>query len=96
MKIQPLYDRVLVQRVEGEEKTASGIIIPEKAKEKSLEGIVRAVGAGKVADNGETLPMQVQEGDRVLFGKYSGSDVTINNEEHLILREDEILAILRD
>jgi chaperonin GroES len=96
MKIQPLYDRVLVQRVEGEEKTASGIIIPETAKEKPLEGIVRAVGKGKVADNGETLPMQVQEGDRILFGKYSGTDVTINNEEHLILREDEVLAILRD
>lgn len=96
MKIQPLYDRVLVQRLEGENKTKTGIIIPDSAKEKPLEGIVRAVGKGKIADNGETLPMQVQEGDKVLFGKYSGTDVTINGEEHLILREDEILAVIND
>lgn len=94
MKVQPLYDRVLIQRVEGEEKTKSGIIIPESAKEKPLEGIVRAVGKGKIADNGQTLPMQVKEGDKILFGKYSGTDVMINGEEHMILREDEILAVI--
>lgn len=96
MKIQPLYDRVLIQRVEGEEKTSSGIIIPDTAKEKPLEGIVRATGKGKISDSGEAIALQVQEGDKVLFGKYSGTDVTINGEEHLILREDEILAIIKD
>ncbi len=96
MNIQPLYDRVLIQRVASEDKTSSGIIIPDSAKEKPLEGIVRATGKGKVADNGETVPLQVKEGDKILFGKYSGTDVTINNEEHLILREDEILAIIND
>lgn len=96
MKVQPLYDRVLVQRLESEAKTATGIIIPDSAKEKPLEGIVRAAGKGKVADNGETIALQVKEGDKVLFGKYSGTDVTINGEEHLILREDEILAIITD
>lgn len=96
MNIQPLYDRVLIQRVESDEKTSSGIIIPDTAKEKPLEGIVRATGKGKVADNGETIALQVSEGDKVLFGKYSGTEVTIAGEEHLILREDEILAIIND
>lgn len=96
MKFQPLYDRVLVQRLAGEAKTASGIIIPETAKEKPLEGVVRATGKGKYNDKGELIALQVKEGDRVLFGKYSGTDVTIDNEEHLILREDEILAIIVD
>jgi chaperonin GroES len=96
MKIQPLYDRVLVQRIAGEERTSAGIIIPETAKEKPLEGIVRAAGKGKIADNGETIALQVKEGDRILFGKYSGTDVSINGEEHLILREDEILAIITE
>ena len=96
MNIQPLYDRVLVQRVESDEKTASGIIIPDTAKEKPLEGVVRATGKGKVADNGETVALQVQEGDKVLFGKYSGTEVAIGGEDHLILREDEILAIINE
>ena len=96
MNIQPLYDRVLIQRVASDEKTSSGIIIPETAKEKPLEGIVRATGKGKVADNGETIELQVKEGDKVLFGKYSGTEVTIGGEEHLILREDEILAVIED
>ena len=96
MNIQPLYDRVLIQRVESEEKTDSGIIIPDTAQEKPQEGIVRATGEGKVADNGETVPLKVSEGDKVLFGKYSGTDVTISGEEHMILREDEILAIIND
>ena len=96
MNIRPLYDRVLIQRVESDEKTASGIIIPDTAKEKPLEGIVRATGQGKVADNGQTIELQVKEGDKVLFGKYSGTEVTIAGEEHLILREDDILAVIND
>ena len=96
MNIQPLYDRVLIQRVESDDKTKSGIIIPDSAKEKPLEGIVRATGKGKVADNGETIALQVKEGNKVLFGKFSGTEVAIGGEEHLILREDEILAIIED
>ncbi len=96
MNITPLYDRVLVERVESEEKTAGGIIIPDTAKEKPLEGIVRAVGPGKVTDSGETVKPQVSEGDRILFGKYSGTEITLEGREHLILREEEVLAILGD
>jgi chaperonin GroES len=96
MKVKPLYDRVLVQRVQTDEKSAGGIIIPETAKEKPLEGIVRSVGPGKVTDSGDNAPMQVQEGDKVLFGKYSGTEITVQGEEHLILREDEILAVIED
>ncbi len=96
MNIKPLYDRVLIQRVESDDKTESGIIIPDTAKEKPLEGIVRATGQGKVADNGETIALQVKEGDKILFGKYSGTEVTIAGEEHLILREDDILAVIND
>jgi chaperonin GroES len=87
---------VLIQRSTSEEKTASGIIIPETAKDKPLEGVVRAVGDGRRNDDGELVPLQVQEGDRILFGKYSGNEVTIQGEEHLILREEEILAIIED
>ena len=94
MGIKPLHDRVLVQRLESEEKTSTGIIIPETAKEKPLEAVVRAVGPGKASDTGEVIPMSVSEGDKVLFGKYSGTEITIGGEEHLILREDEILAII--
>ena len=94
MKVRPLYDRVLIQRVESEEKTAGGIIIPDTAKEKPLEGIVRAAGPGKVSDSGVYVPMQVGDVDTVLFGKYSGTEITINGEEHLIHREDEILGII--
>lgn len=96
MKVKPLYDRVLIQRVASEEKTAGGIFIPDTAKEKPLEGVVRAVGTGKVSDSGESIRLQVSEGDRVLFGKYSGTEITVNGEEHLILREDEILAIISE
>lgn len=96
MKIQPLRDRVLVQRVEQEAKTSSGIIIPDSAKEKPLEGIVRAVGKGRLNKDGEVVALQVQEGDKVLFGKYAGTDVTINGEEHLIMKEDDILAVIGD
>lgn len=96
MGIRPLQDRVLVQRLESEEKTSSGIIIPETAKEKPLEAVVRAVGPGKTSDSGDVIAMTVSEGDKVLFGKYSGTEITLNGEEHLILREDEILAIITD
>jgi chaperonin GroES len=96
MRVKPLYDRVLVQRVQIDEKSAGGIIIPETAKEKPLEGIVRSVGPGKITDSGDTAPMQVQEGDKILFGKYSGTEITVQGEEHLILREDEILAVIED
>jgi chaperonin GroES len=96
MAVKPLYDRVLVQRIEGEQKTASGLYIPETAKEKPLEGFVRAVGPGKLGDDGKFITMQVTEGDRVLFGKYSGTEITINGTEHLILAENEILAIVTE
>jgi chaperonin GroES len=94
MKIRPLYDRVLVKRVESQETTKGGIIIPDTAKEKPIEGQVMAVGSGKILENGKVRPLDVKAGDRVLFGKYSGSDVRIEGEEHLILREDEILAVM--
>ena len=93
MKIRPLQDRILIQRVEEEEKTAGGIIIPDSAKEKPQEGRVIAVGKGKVLDNGQIAPLEVAEGDRVLFGKYVGTDVTLDGEDYVILREEDILAI---
>ena len=94
MKLKPLNDRVIVKRVESETKTAGGIIIPDTAKEKPVEAEVVAVGTGKLLDNGERYPMQVKVGDRVLFGKYSGTEVKINGEEHLILKEDDVLAVV--
>jgi chaperonin GroES len=94
MKIRPLYDRVLIKRVESQEKTKGGIIIPDTAKEKPIEGEVVAVGNGKILENGKMRPLDVKPGDRILFGKYSGSDVRIEGEEHLIVREEEILAVL--
>jgi len=94
MKVKPLNDRVLVSRIEGEEKTVGGIIIPDTAKEKPQEGKVIAVGPGKVNENGERSPMAVKAGDRILFGKYSGSEIKIDGGEHLIMREDDILGIM--
>ena len=94
MKIRPLNDRLLVKRLEEEEKTAGGIIIPDSAKEKPAEGKVEAVGPGKVADNGERVPLQVKAGDQVLFSKYGGTDVRIDGEDFLIMREDDILGIV--
>jgi chaperonin GroES len=94
MKMRPLHDRVIVKRMEGEEKTKGGIIIPDTAKEKPVEGKVIAVGSGKVLENGKKVPLQVKEGDRILFGKYSGTEVKIDGEEHLIMREDDIIAIV--
>ena len=95
MKIKPLHDRILVKRVEGEEEEIrGGIAIPDTAKEKPQEGEVAAVGDGKVLDSGQKVAMSVQEGDRILFGKYSGTEVKIDDEEFLIMREDEVLGIL--
>jgi chaperonin GroES len=94
MKIRPLYDRIVVSRIAEEEKTKGGIIIPDTAKEKPVEGKVLAVGTGKVLEDGSVRKLDISVGDRVLFGKYSGNDVNINGEEHLILREDDILGIV--
>ncbi|MGD9039194.1 MAG: co-chaperone GroES [Desulfobacteraceae bacterium] len=94
MKIRPLHDRVIVKRIEEEEKTKGGIIIPDTAKEKPIEGKVVAVGAGKLMDNGKALPLEVKKGDRILFGKYAGTDIKIEGEEHLIMREEDIIAIV--
>ena len=94
MKIRPLQDRVIVKRLEEEEKTKGGIIIPDTAKEKPQEGKVIAVGKGKVTEEGKLIPMDVKAGDRILFGKYSGTEVKIEGEEHLIMREDDILGVI--
>jgi len=94
VKVRPLHDRVLVQRVDGEAKTAGGIIIPDSAQEKPQQGKVVAVGAGKFGDDGKRQPLTVKAGDRILFGKYSGSEVKLDGEEHLIMREEDVLAIL--
>ena len=94
MKVRPLHDRVIVKRVEEEGKTKGGIIIPDTAKEKPVEGKVVAVGGGKVLENGEKQPLEVKAGDRVLFGKYAGTEIQIDGEEHLIMREDDIIAIV--
>jgi chaperonin GroES len=94
MKIRPLQDRVIVKRVEEEEKTKGGIIIPDTAKEKPMEGKVIAVGKGKVLEDGKIHPLDLKAGDRVLFGKYSGTEVKIDGEEHLIMREDDILGVI--
>ncbi|MCA9529220.1 MAG: co-chaperone GroES [Myxococcales bacterium] len=94
MKFRPLHDRVLVKRVAEETKTAGGIIIPDTATEKPLEGKVVAVGAGRVTDSGDVLALSVKKGNRVLFGRYSGTEIKLDGQEHLILREDEILAVI--
>jgi len=94
MKIRPLHDRILVKRIDEEEKTKGGIIIPDTAKEKPQEGQVIAVGPGKVNEDGKVTPLDVKKGDRILFSKYSGSEVTLDGEEHMIMREDDVLAVL--
>jgi len=94
MKIRPLQDRIIVKRIEEEEKTKGGIIIPDSAKEKPVEGQVVAVGPGKLNDNGTKVAPEVKAGDRVLFGKYAGNEVKIDGVEHLIMREDDILGII--
>jgi chaperonin GroES len=95
MKLTPLHDRVIVKRIEEEEKTAGGIIIPDTAKEKPQQGKIIAVGQGSMLENGQIIPMTVKEGDRILFGKYAGTEIQIDGEEHLIMREDDILAIVQ-
>jgi chaperonin GroES len=94
MKVRPLHDRILIKRVAEEQKTAGGIIIPDTAKEKPQEGRVIAVGNGKVTDEGKVIPLEVSVGDRILFGKYSGSEINLDGEEHLIIREEDVLAVL--
>ncbi len=94
MKIRPLNDRVIVKRVEEEQKTVGGIIIPDTAKEKPQEGKIVAAGPGKRDDDGKRIPLEVKEGDRILFSKYAGTEIKINGEEHIFMREDDILAIL--
>jgi chaperonin GroES len=96
MKIKPLQDRILVKRLEEEEKTKGGIIIPDAAKEKPQEGRAVAVGDGKVLESGKKAALTVKVGDKILFGKYSGAEIKVNGEEHLILREDDVLAIVED
>ena len=94
MEMRPLHDRVLIQRVEEGESRQGSIIIPDSAKEKPQQGKVKAVGNGKLLDSGERVALDVKAGDRILFGKYSGSDIKIDGEEYLILKEDEILGVL--
>ena len=94
MKIRPLSDRLLVIRIEEEEKTSGGIIIPDTAKEKPQEGKVVAVGPGKLDDNGKRIPLEVKKNDRVLFGKYAGTEIKLDGVEHLIMREDDIQGII--
>ena len=94
MTVQPLHDRVLIRRVEEQETVRGGIIIPDSAKEKSQEGEVMAVGTGKTLENGTVTPLEVKKGDRILFGKYSGTEIKLENQDYLILREDESMGIL--
>jgi chaperonin GroES len=94
MKLRPLQDRILVQRVEEEKATKGGIIIPDTAKEKPAEGKVIAVGNGKMGDDGKRIALEIKKGDRILFGKYSGTEVKIEGEEYLIMREDDVLGII--
>jgi chaperonin GroES len=94
MKVRPLHDRIIVQRLDEGEQRVGGIIIPDTAKEKPQQGKVVAAGKGKAKDDGKVLPLDVQAGDTILFGKYSGQDIKIDGEEYLIMREDEVLAVL--
>ncbi len=94
MKVRPLHDRIVVKRIEEEEKTKGGIIIPDTAKEKPQEARVIAVGNGKVLENGDLRALDVKVGDRILFGKYSGSEVQLDGNDHLIIREEDVLAVL--
>jgi chaperonin GroES len=94
MKIRPLYDRILVKRLEEQTKTAGGLYIPDSAKEKPLEALVVAVGNGKIQEDGSLRKLEVKAGDKILFSKYSGSDIKIDGTEHLILREDDVLAVI--
>jgi len=94
MNFKPLYDKVLVKRVEAEQRTKSGLYIPDTAKEKPLEGVIVALGTGKVTESGKVLPLTVKVKDKVLFGKFAGNDIKVDGEEYLLMREDEILGIM--
>jgi chaperonin GroES len=94
MKIRPLHDRIVVQRLEQETKTASGIVIPDQAAEKPDQGVVKAVGNGKIGDDGKVRPLDVKVGDKVIFGKYSGQTVKVGDDELLVMREDDVMAIV--
>ncbi len=94
MKLRPLQDRILVQRVKEEDKTKGGIIIPDTAKEKPIEGKVIAAGKGKLSEEGKRIALEIKKGDRILFGKYSGTEVKIEGEEYLIMREDDVLGVI--
>mgnify|MGYP001574631022 FL=1 len=94
MNIRPLHDRIIVERLEEETKTASGIIIPDSAKEKPQQGIVKAVGKGKVTEEGKVMPLDVKVGDKVLFGKYAGTDIKLDGKEYLMMREDDVLGVV--
>ncbi|PIU53895.1 MAG: co-chaperone GroES [Deltaproteobacteria bacterium CG07_land_8_20_14_0_80_60_11] len=96
MKVKPLNDRVLVKRIEEVQVTKGGILIPDTAKEKPIEGKVIAVGPGKMSDAGNRMPLQLKEGDRVLFGKYAGTEIKMEDEEYLMMREEDILAVIND
>jgi chaperonin GroES len=94
MNIRPLHDRIIVERLEEETTTAAGIIIPDSAKEKPQQGIVKAVGKGKVTEEGKVMPLDVKVGDKVLFGKYSGTDIKLDGKEYLMMREDDVLGVV--
>jgi chaperonin GroES len=94
MKVRPLYDRILIKRVDEEEKTAGGLFIPDTAKEKPQQGVVVSVGSGKIQEDGSLRKLEVKAGDKILFSKYSGNDIKIDGTEHLILKEDDVLAVL--
>jgi len=94
MKVRPLHDRIIVERLEEQEQQVGGIIIPDTAKEKPQQGKVIAVGKGKVKDDGKNIPLDVKEGDKILFGKYSGQEIKLDGNEYLIMREEEVLAVL--
>ena len=94
MKLRPLHDRVVIRRTEEERKSPGGIVIPDTATEKPIKGEVLAVGKGKILENGEVRPLDLKKGDKVLFGKYSGTEVNIEGEEHLIIREDDVLGVI--
>jgi len=94
MKVKPLYDRLIVKRIEEKEQRRGGIIIPDSAKEKPMEGKIIAVGAGRINKDGSRTPLEVKTGDRVLFGKYAGQEIKIDDKEHVILKEDEVLGII--
>jgi len=96
MRFRPLHDRVLVRRVESEQKTAGGIIIPDTAQEKPMEGEIIAIGSGRVAEDGKVTPLDVKEGNRIIFGKWSGTEVKVGGEELLIMKESDIMGILED